>query len=123
MRLDGIYPTPQIADKPNIETGQVEVIGYNINVQTSKNSRNSVSFNFYVTVEELKQYDMNFEKIVEDCIIDLLELDVTKIDSFDAEKIKRDTARLDEELTKNSESATTMITELAIALSNVNGGN
>lgn len=122
MRLDGIYPTPQIADKPNIETGQVEVIGYNINVQTSKNSRNSVSFNFYVTVDELKQYDMNFEKIAEDCIIDLLELDVTKIDSFDVEKIKRDTARLDEELAKNSESATTMFTELAIALSNVNGG-
>lgn len=123
MRIDNIYPTPVVGDTPDKETGQMEILGYDINAQTSKDTRNGVNFNIYIPIEELKKYDMDYDKATREAIIRLLELDVTKVDAFDAEKIKRDTAKIEKDLNKSNESTSNMITELALALSNIQGGN
>lgn len=123
MRIDNIYQSPVVSDYPDKETGQMEILGYNINAQTNRSSNNTVSFNIYIPMEKLKEHNMDYNKATEEAIRELLELDTVKVDAFDAEKIKRTTAKIEDDLSKTAESTTGMITELALALSNIKEGN
>lgn len=123
MRIDNIYQSPVVSDYPDKETGQMEILGYNINAQTNRSSNNTVSFNIYIPMEKLKEHNMDYYKATEEAIRELLELDTVKVDAFDAEKIKRTTAKIEDDLSKTAESTTGMITELALALSNIQEGN
>ena len=104
----------------------------NLQAQVNKPPFDGARFEFLIDGIELKEFlesGKSYDDLARDKIREILELDIEKVDAFDIESYRRELAekdkeieRLDEELAKNSESASIMFTELAIALSNVNGG-
>ena len=104
----------------------------NLQAQVNKPPFDGARFEFLIDGIELKEFlesGKSYDDLAREKIKEILELDIEKVDAFDIESYRRELAekdkeieRLDEELAKNSESASIMFTELAIALSNVNGG-